>query len=103
MAQHIGIIKQNEQNEVLTRSEANFAPVYNALAQIGDASQYPILSTVDPYGDTVFNHLQVPQLAAELERLKSESPSQQVGKTIEDILTFLSGWKRREYLRLVGD
>ena len=39
-----------------------------ALPPVDDAS-FPWLSTIDRYGDTTFNHLQVPKLRAELQRL----------------------------------
>jgi hypothetical protein len=34
-----------------------------------DPAEFPLLGALDPYGDAVFNHRQVPALLAELDRL----------------------------------
>lgn len=53
---------------------------YTGSAWIGDVlplgedmfGRYPLLSCVDPYGQTIFNSLQVPFVIAELERRRGE-------------------------------
>ncbi|HST09771.1 MAG TPA: hypothetical protein VLL05_05310 [Terriglobales bacterium] len=42
----------------------------NRLLPFGDSS-FPLLGAVDPYGNTIFKGLQIPQLMAEWERSKA--------------------------------
>lgn len=46
--------------------------VQRLLPSLQDAA-YPCLRFVDPYGDTIFNHLQVPHLLEDLRRAVGET------------------------------
>lgn len=41
----------------------------NRVVSSVDDRSHPWLSTIDPYGDTTFNHLQAPKVRSELQRL----------------------------------
>jgi hypothetical protein len=47
-----------------TVADRNFNPVLKGI----DAHDYPVLGTLDPYGDTALNYLQCELLIRELER-----------------------------------
>ena len=53
-----------ERAVVLSPSRSQFA----SLIPEATVSDYPCLRYIDPYGDTTFNQLQIPQLLADLER-----------------------------------
>ena len=61
----ISVKVKSARGEVIRRIpvDPDFDPVLSGI----DASVYPHLSVIDPYGDTVFNYLQVKRLLVELE------------------------------------
>jgi hypothetical protein len=66
-----------------------------------DDLEFPLLRLVDPYGDTVFNRLQMRQLIPELERLASRSKS----AAVDQVLTMarVCASEVHSYLVFVGD
>lgn len=122
--QHIGVEITDERNKVLEESDINFANVIGgALYRIqGDwESKYPMLSSVDPYGNTVFNILQRPFVIEELKKLKEEMLDEKIpkkefrtnypGVVTEDIwlrdleksLKFFEKLGVHQYLKFIGD
>lgn len=74
--QHIGLQLEDEDRKVIETSPSNFADSLSVLYENQDfKTQYPWLSTIDPYGDTVFNGLQIPYVISELNFLISKIPS----------------------------
>jgi hypothetical protein len=67
---------------------------------------YPLLSGIDPYGDTVFNSLQLPRLIKELERrfeaMESGLSRQRVGKVL-GVARECQDAPPHTYLVFVGD
>ena len=59
---------------------------------------------IDPYGNTIFNQLQLPVLIAELEELSKRADVEQRA-TIDRLLEFASGILETPhwYLRFIGD
>jgi hypothetical protein len=58
-------VLKNEQGEVLQ----SLPRYHGQLATWSQRAEYPMLGHVDPYGDTVFNHLQMKTLESELKGL----------------------------------
>ncbi|TWF90588.1 hypothetical protein FHX80_133 [Streptomyces brevispora] len=66
-----------------------------------DPGEFPMLWALDPYGDAVFNHRQVPLLLAELDRLPAACGGDWVGQARE--LCQVVQQRVHRYLRFVGD
>lgn len=104
MAQHIQIIKANEQGEEIERSNTNFAPINKALYQINRyKKKYPWISSIDEYGNTSFNYLQVPYLITELEHFQKEDAAKELIKEIKIILSFIQKISKFEHVKFIGD
>jgi hypothetical protein len=80
-------------------------------AWIYEDKTYPLLSGIDPYGDTIFNYLQLPRLIEELERrLNADDPDtidpglhrRSVGKVLDLARECLDAGDR-PYLVFLGD
>ncbi len=96
--QHIGIEKINELGITLQRSEVNFCDFMVELYKIKDYKiKFPLLSYIDPYGDTYFNELQKPDLIRELESFKFDK------NLIEEVVNFIKVAKDLEYIKFIGD
>lgn len=73
-------------------------------------SSYPLLSGIDPYGETMFNGVQLPRVVLELRGLAATLPEEatlpedlRVG--VEDLAEFVSQYAdgSRWYLWFIGD
>jgi hypothetical protein len=75
-------------------------------AEMYDDETYPLLSGIDPYGDTIFNYLQLPRLIKELERrfetMDVGLERRAVGKVLGLARESLDA-RGRPYLVFVGD
>ena len=80
-------------------------------AWIYEDQTYPLLSGIDPYGNTIFNYLQLPRLIEELERrLNTDDPDtidpgqhrRSVGKVLDLARECLDA-RNRPYLVFLGD
>jgi hypothetical protein len=63
------------------------------------------LRFIDPYGDTVFNQLQVPQLIIELRALERELTDPKLRLALAGLLSFVENAvdKVHTYVRFIGD
>jgi hypothetical protein len=70
-----------------------------------DAAHLRLLDYVDPYGDTVFNQLQMPQISRELDDLLSSTESPEARELLSSIQTLVREAQEgvHLYLRLIGD
>src|SRR5262245_50700660 len=82
---------------------ADFADVYLILQEVREVQKYPWLSTVDPYGNTVFNKVQIPFVVAELTKLKNEDASNRYLLDIDQVIEACNKVANYEYLLLLGD
>lgn len=103
MAQHIGCQLENERGKLIKDSELNFASINRVLWDVDvKKEKYKWLDTIDEYGNTVFNPLQVPIIVAELEKLKSE-----VGQEMQNLITkfveFIQTIGVHQYIKFIGD
>ena len=63
------------------------------------------LRFADPYGDTVFNHLQIPVLIGEVQALAETAPDPEARSALRSLITFLDQARdqRHIYVRFFGD
>jgi len=67
---------------------------------------YPLLSGIDPYGDTIFNSLQLPHLILELERRLEVMDAGPKSRSVEGVLALAReclASSPHTYLVFVGD
>jgi hypothetical protein len=66
---------------------------------------FPLLCNVDPYGNTIFNGLQMRPLLEELDRLAGNSMRDEEKKVLEEIreLAIQCRDHSHTYLRFIGD
>ena len=103
--QHIGIQLQNLKGDVFKTSEINFAEILKAVYEIQDSKvKFPWLITIDPYGDTLFNQLQLPQIINELNNL-STTLSGDLDKKVNTLISFLKDTEigSDQFIVFVGD
>lgn len=74
----------------------------NRCLPLGDQS-FPLLQFVDPYGNAVFNHLQMPQLLEELRMLSSRCSDQESQSLLERVRELAEQCTHSLYLRFAGD
>jgi hypothetical protein len=104
MAQHIGVIKIDESGETLKDLQLNFAEVNDALTQVPDyESKYPWLSSIDPYGDTIFNVLQAKHVISELNSLKVQDNIDINADILNNLITLFEELDTHEYIKFLGD
>jgi hypothetical protein len=97
MAQHIAIVQVEESGRIIKRSDASFAPVNGVLTSLGNwRERFPWLATVDEYGDTTYNYLQLPYFLDEIEQLKTEIKD-------EKIKQFIGSTQTHKYIKFIGD
>jgi hypothetical protein len=59
---------------------------------------------IDPYGNTVFNQLQLPVLIGEFQQMAEDSPNAQLLDRLGSVLAFLAASQGvHQYVRFVGD
>ena len=65
------LILVDERDTIIKESPINFSDVLLVLDEVPNLWQtYPLLAGIDPYGDTIFNRLQVEHLIVELRVLR---------------------------------
>ncbi len=100
--QHIQLQLEDENRKVIETSVINFADVMTAVYKNKDfKTQYPWLSTIDPYGDTVFNQLQVPYVVNELNMLANQVENNSLH--IQEIVSFIQKVGTGQFITFYGD
>ena len=103
--QNIGVHIQDDKGKpvkdpkiTLEESKINFADVMSVVYKEADyKKKYPLLSTIDPYDDTIFNSLQTAQLIQELSALPSDEAA------IKNSITLLKQVGQFQYVEFYGD
>jgi hypothetical protein len=95
----------DEKGRLIERSDINFMIILDNLYQKKEyKKQYPLLSTIDYNGLTVFNYMQVPLVVKELQHLSKRNDS--ITKEIsERVINFMNKIHEHVhlYIRFVGD
>jgi hypothetical protein len=105
MAQHIAVSEVDElQKNTIERSDINFAVIQKHLRVQPDYVRiYPWLTTIDEYGNTTFNYLQLPYVVGELKALNAATPSTEIGREIEKLISYLAQKSQGQYILFIGD
>lgn len=104
MAQYIQVSEVGEADQTLRASNINFATVNKALTKLPEyKKKFPWLSTIDEYGNTTFNYLQLPYVVTELEELKKQIKSEEVYGQIDLFREFAEGISNHQYVKFMGD
>jgi hypothetical protein len=105
IVQHIGIVKLNESGEILEIFDVNFADIVNTLFEFNEnfKKEYPWISTIDPYGDTIFNRIQIPFVLEDLTKLQKDNQKLLKEDFIEKMINSLKKVDTHEYVKFIGD
>jgi hypothetical protein len=90
-----------ERAVVLSPPHSQFA----SLIPKSTVPDYPCLRYIDPYGDTTFNQLQMPQLLADLQRMLPSCTTSETRQHVEamiDLVRKATG-EVHTYIRFYGD
>jgi len=96
---------RTEDGEVVAEDPGLGKTVAEILGRHGlDDSEYPLLSGIDPYGDTVFNSVQIPRVVRELEQFVRVAPSA-LQEDVRRLIGFIQPYadRQRWYLWFIGD
>jgi hypothetical protein len=99
--QHIGLRLESEGGGVIKKSEINFVDIVLYLIESDKEKTLKLLWSVDPYGLTVINNLQIEQLVTELESLAQKAP--EVKNKINEVISLAKEVKNHIYLKFIGD
>ena len=63
------------------------------------------LPFIDPYGDTVFNQLQLPHLIGELMEHRIKTSDERLNRTLDSLISYVQTAEERVhvYVRFIGD
>jgi hypothetical protein len=79
---------QDERGELLAELLDENGLVESFLPSF-EAQDFPCLRFVDPYGDTIFNQIQIPELVSELERLSQQKHKPEIERHLKAVLDFV--------------
>lgn len=100
--QHIALLTIDESGNQIKRSDINFAEIMQNVFEDTDyQNKYPWLSTIDPYGLTFFNQLQVKKMVEELKKLSESNNNIEV--TVKLLINYVESLGDLEYLKFIGD
>lgn len=100
--QNIQLQLEDENRKVIETSAINFADVMTIVYKNQDfKTHYPWLSTIDPYGDTIFNKLQIPYVINELNALVKKTENGSLD--INGIISFIQKIDTHQYITFYGD
>jgi hypothetical protein len=99
--QHIGLQRESEGGGVLASFEDRGIDLRIILRAPPDGA---VLRFIDPYGDTVFNQLQLKQLINELRDLAAKATERDFQCNVDRVISFLEASKGIHiYVTFVGD
>ena len=101
MVQHIGVHVEDERGAVLARYSEMGAPV--ELIDLAPSTSV-CLRFLDPYGDAVFNQLQLPVLIGELGSIRDNTRDEDLRGRLDSLIGFIDASRDiHTYVRFVGD
>lgn len=104
MVQLISCFLEDERGKILEKSDLNVVDIIKKSWEIKNFKEiYKWASSIDPYGNTIFNVHQIPYLTAELENLKKEINDKKFESDVDKLQDFLKKIEQHLYIRFVGD
>ena len=108
--QNISVRLEDQFGEIIEQSDLNFVDLtlcFRGMDVDYFFSNFAWLSTIDPYGHTVYNYLQIPRLISEFNRLRLEADNSQATKANQIIDQWISLLGRaideRYLVHFIGD
>ena len=102
--EYISVDLVNSELEVLSKYDQNFRNICDHFSlKTYQNSDYPFLSTIDPYSYTLYNSLQVPLLVEELQKLASEDEDTELKVAVEKLIEYLEAVSVHCFIRFIGD
>lgn len=102
MVQHIGLNSENVHGEIRSwfgKGKSIDLRILDLAKKDGTCLRF-----IDPYGDTVFNPLQIPELISELIDLKSGLRDDEFCNNIDEVIGFLESEETAHlFVRFTGD
>ena len=102
----IHLVTINEQGKEVSEF-GNFAPILNyadsKLNKDDYSKEYIWLYTIEPYGDTYFNHLQAAHLKTELRKLQNIDNNAKINHQIDKLITYIDQLETSTNLKFMGD
>lgn len=89
------VVLEDESREILSRLDQEFASSY--LTNTPPEGDFKLLKYLDPYGDTVFNNLQMNDLIEDLRVLQGK----EVNDLVEEVVTLTKECKAESHTYLV--
>lgn len=90
-----------------SKREAVVLDKYYSLAKLWpiEDSSFPLLQYVDPYGNTIFNGAQMPEIERELDRLIAQAANDEQIQVLRQVRDLAERCRRHahKFLRFVGD
>jgi hypothetical protein len=101
----IDVTKQTEFGEVLSEVGDPKNLLGRLIRAFLSKEESVMLRYVDPYGNTVFNQLQIPVLLEECEHLRKVVQTQEEEQFVEDVIRIVEDTKGKThiYIKLIGD
>lgn len=104
MVQLISCFLEDERGKILEKFNLNVADIIKKSWEVKNFKEkYNWVSSIDPYGNTIFNVHQIPYLTAELENLKKEINDKQIISDVNELEKFIGKIEQHLYIRFVGD
>lgn len=100
MTQLISIFLEDENGKIIEKSEINFAGIINEAWEIKNFKKdYPWISSIDPYGNTIINIHQAHYLIEELIKINRYLKKNDIDNAIE----FIKKIDQHLYVKFIGD
>lgn len=102
--EHIGVCLVDSHLKQLSSFDGNFRNLHDHFVGVFDNNpEYPFISTIDPYSDTLLNSVQVPILIRELQRLVSKDSDPEAAGSVNNLIKYLSTITVHNFIRFSGD
>ena len=102
MAQHIGLQRETEDGELIdyfNEGKSVDFRIFDHIDPIGACIRF-----IDPYGDTIFNQLQIPELTSELEKIRFGTKDKEFKTILTKTIEYINGAiELHTHVRFVGD
>lgn len=95
-----------EATKTISRFVGNYADVENYLDEKSidlDVAKFQLLSTIDPYGETVFSYAQSKQVAIELGHLQNIIEDVAIQQIVERLVEYINVAASHEFIIFFGD
>ncbi|MFO1521505.1 MAG: hypothetical protein U1G05_05595 [Kiritimatiellia bacterium] len=100
--QHIGLKREHEDGSLLSIFDEGKSIDLRIFHH--DISTTICLRFIDPYGDTIFNQLQLPVVIQEIEALKASTTDSEFSESVARVIEFLKDSEEvHVHVRFVGD